>query len=88
MTVGELLMPISGAMRLELLSGDYIQADETPVDVQSERTKGKNHQGYLWQYGRPGSTVLFDFRMGRSAAGPERFLAGFAGLLQTDGYAG
>jgi transposase len=88
MTVGELLMPISGAMRLELLSGDYIQADETPVDVQSERTKGKNHQGYLWQYGRPGSTVVFDFRMDRSGTGPERFLAGFAGILQTDGYAG
>lgn len=88
MTVGELLLPISGAMRLELLSSDYLQADETPVDVQSGRTKGKDHQAYLWQYGRPGSTVVFDFRMDRSATGPEQFLAGFAGLLQTDGYAG
>ncbi|HYY27743.1 MAG TPA: transposase [Chthoniobacterales bacterium] len=41
MAVGELLMPIVGAMRQELLSGDYIQADETPVDVQSERTKAR-----------------------------------------------
>ncbi|MBV9488693.1 MAG: IS66 family transposase [Verrucomicrobia bacterium] len=88
MTVGELLRPVSGAMRLELLRSDYLQADETPVDVQSERTKGKNHQGYLWEYGQPGATVVFDFRMDRSAAGPEGFLAGFAGLLQTDGYAG
>jgi len=53
-TVGEMLMPIVGAMRRELLSGGYIQADEAPVDVQSERTKGKNHQAYLWQYSRPG----------------------------------
>jgi transposase len=44
MAVGELLMPILGAMRLELLNGGYIQADETPLDVQSDRTKGKNHQ--------------------------------------------
>src|SRR5437868_4597208 len=62
MTVGELLLSVSGAMRLELLSSDYLQADET--------------------------TVVFDFRMDRSATGPERFLAGFAGVLQTDGYAG
>ena len=88
MTVGELLQPICGAMRLELLRSDYLQADETPVDVQSERTRGKNHQGYLWEYGQPGATVVFDFRMDRSAAGPEGFLAGFAGLLQSDGYAG
>jgi transposase len=34
MQVGELLRPIVGAMRGELLSGSYLQADETPVDVQ------------------------------------------------------
>jgi transposase len=34
MTVGELLAPVVGAMRRELLAGSYIQADETTVDVQ------------------------------------------------------
>jgi Transposase IS66 family len=88
MVVGELLMPIVGAMRQELLSGDYIQADETPVDVQSQRTKGKNHQAYLWQYSRPGAAVVFDFQLDRGAHGPREFLADFDGILQTDGYAG
>ena len=88
MAVGELLMPIGGAMRQELLSGDYIQADETPVDVQSERTKGKNHQAYLWQYGRPLGSVVFDFQLDRSGQGPRQFLGEFEGILQTDGYAG
>jgi transposase len=87
MAVGELLMPIVGAMRQELLSGGYIQADETPVDVQSERTKGKNHQAYLWQYSRPGGAVVFDFQLDRAAQGPRQFLAEFDGILQTDGYA-
>jgi transposase len=87
MRVGELLRPISGAMAQELLAGDYIQADETPVDVQSERTKGKNHQAYLWQYSRPGGAVVFDFRMGREREGPKRFLGNFEGILQSDGYA-
>jgi transposase len=88
MAVGELLMPIVGVMRQELLSGDYIQADETPVDVQSERTKGKNHQAYLWQYSRPGGVVVFDFQLDRAAQGPRQFLGEFDGILQTDGYAG
>jgi hypothetical protein len=74
MAVGELLMPISGAMRQELLSGDYIQADETPVGVQSERTKGKNHQAYLWKYGQPLGPVVFDFQLDSSGQGPRRFL--------------
>ena len=88
MAVGELLMPIVGAMRQELLRGGYIQADETPVDVQSERTKGKNHQAYLWQYSRAGAAVVFDFQLDRGAHGPREFLAEFDGILQTDGYAG
>src|SRR5690606_5681069 len=63
---GWLLEAVVRKMREELLSGSYIQADETPVGVQSERTVGRNHRGYLWEFGLPGSTVVFDFRMGRS----------------------
>ena len=44
MRVGELLRPITGAMAEELLAGSYIQADETPVGVQCQRVRGKNHQ--------------------------------------------
>ena len=86
MRVGELAVPIAAAMRRELLSGTYIQADETPVDVQMHDGGGRNHQAYLWQYGRPGAGVVFDFRMGRGRDGPRQFLGKFEGLLQTDGY--
>jgi transposase len=84
--VGELLIPMVAAMRRELISGSYIQADETPVDVQMHEGRGKNHQAYLWQYGRPGGSVVFDFRLGRGRDGPKRFLGRFEGILQTDGY--
>ena len=87
MRVGELLRPISGAMAQELLAGNYIQADETPVGVQPETVRGKNHQAYLWQYSQPGGVVVFDFRMGREREGPRRFLGNFEGILQSDGYA-
>jgi Transposase IS66 family len=56
--VGELLIPMVAAMRRELISGSYIQADETPVDVQTREGRGKNHQAYLWQYSRPGGGVV------------------------------
>jgi len=85
--VGELLIPMASAMKQELLRGTYIQADETPVDVQMHEGRGKNHQAYLWQYSRPGGTVVFDFRLGRGRDGPKQFLGQFEGLLQTDGYA-
>ncbi len=85
--VGELLIPMVAAMRQELISGSYIQADETPVDVQTREGRGQNHQAYLWQYSRPGGTVVFDFRLGRGRDGPKRFLGQFEGILQTDGYA-
>jgi len=87
MRVGELLLPIREAMRRELLAGYYIQADETPVDVQTHDHRGQNHQAYLWQYGTPGGGAVFDFRMSRGREGPLHFLESFQGLLQTDAYA-
>lgn len=86
MRVGELLQPISAAMAQELLDGSYIQADETTVAVQMHDGRGKNHQAYLWQYSRPGGSVVFDFRLGRGREGPKLFLGNFEGILQSDGY--
>jgi len=91
MRVGELLEPIAAAMRWELLAGNYIQADETTINVQMHDKRGKNHQAYLWQYSAPfdpdsGGIVLFDFQMGRGGEAPKKMLRDFAGILQTDGY--
>jgi transposase len=85
--VGELLRPLVAIMGRQLVQGNYLQADETPVGVQMHDGRGKNHQAYLWQYGRPGGETVFDFRLGRDRAGPKYFLQDFHGLLQTDGYA-
>lgn len=86
MQVGQLLMPVVGAMKNELLAGSYLQADETPVDVQMHDGRGHNHQAYLWQYSRPWGAVVFDFRLGRGREGPKQFLGKYGGILQTDGY--
>lgn len=44
MRVGELLEPVVGAMRRDLLTASYIQADETVVPVQTHDRRGENHQ--------------------------------------------
>ena len=86
MRVGELLGPIVGWMRRDLLGESYLQADETPVPVQMHDGRGENHQAYLWQYGKPGGETVFDFCMGRGREGPRKFLGNWEGILQTDGY--
>jgi transposase len=86
MRVGELLTPLAEVMGRELVKGNYIQADETPVAVQMHDRRGHNHQAYLWQYSRPGGSAVFDFQLGRGRAGPREFLGRFEGILQTDGY--
>jgi hypothetical protein len=87
MTIGEMLMPVVGAMRSQLLAGTYIQADETPVDVQTHDGSGSNHQAYLWQYGTPGGMTVFDFQMSRKQERLLNFLGTFEGRLQADAYA-
>ena len=74
MTVGALLVPVNAAQRLKLLARDYLQADETPVGVQSpDAPKGQNHRASQWQYSVPGRPVVFDFQMSHSRAGPAAF---------------
>jgi transposase len=86
MRVGELLQPVAGAMREQLLRASYLQADETIVPVQMHDGRGSDHPAYLWQYGTPGGGTVFDFQLGRGRDGPAKFLKDWNGILQTDGY--
>lgn len=84
----EWLRPIYDHMAWELLQGNYLQADETPVnfcdpDLGLKKTK----QGFFCVYSRPDDNVVFVWRRGRSGADVTGFLDGYVGLLQTDAYA-
>lgn len=83
----ELLKPVYRSIREDLLAGNYLQADATPIRYLDPDVKGKSQQGYLWTYSRPGGDVLFKWRVSRSREGPQEFLKDFRGKLQTDGYA-
>jgi hypothetical protein len=73
-------------MQKDLLAGRYLQVDETPVRCQDPDVPGKTVQGWLWVISRPGGDVVFEWRMSRRHDEVSTLLAGFQGLLQSDGY--
>ena len=73
-------------MKKDLLASTYIQTDETTISVLDKEKQGKVHKGYLWPY-TDGKQILFEYQSGRGRAGPLKFLEGFEGYLQSDGYA-
>jgi transposase len=87
LAAGSLLGAVVRAQQLELLAGEYIQADETTMPCQTGEKTGRNHRAYVWEFSQPGGIVVFDFQMGRGREGPQEFLKGFRGKLQSDGYA-
>jgi transposase len=87
------LMPIIEAIRTHVFAGTRIHADDTPVPVLA---KGKTRTGRLWTYVRDDApfggpdppAAAFFYSPDRSGIHPEKHLAGFAGLMQADAYAG
>jgi transposase len=86
--VCRLMEPLYEHMLAQLRETHYIQADETPIPVQSSHKKGATHKGYHWVYHLPEEgIVVFNYQKSRSKSAPEHMLKDFTGCLQTDGYA-
>ena len=86
--VSSLLEPLYNSLKQKVLKSDYLQADESPLQVQDKQKSGKTHRGYQWVYQAPlEGLVLFDYQHGRGKKGPKAILSDFSGYLQTDGYA-
>jgi len=83
----EWLQPIVREMKRELLGGDYLQVDETPVRVLDPEVQGRCATGWLWVAGQPQGDVIFEFHPGRGKDYAAHLLDGFQGHLQRDGYA-
>jgi len=89
--LNDVFMPLINLMREHQLSGTYLQADETRLQVLKEPGKSATSDKWMWvvRGGPPQQpVVLFDYDASRSAEVPLRLLDGFSGILQTDGYAG
>jgi transposase len=80
------LQAIVREMKAELLRGDYLQVDETPVKVMDPEVQGRCATGWLWVGGVPGGDVIFEFHPGRGKEYALALIGDFRGYLQRDGY--
>ena len=81
------LQPIYREIKSGVLSGGYVQVDETPVDY-LDPGRGKTGQGYLWVCAAPNGDAVFHWETSRAAACLGNVLpVDFTGTLQCDGYA-
>ena len=85
------LQPLIQLMWDHLFHSDYIQADETGIQVLKEAGYSPTGKKYMWvmRGGPPGQPcVLFTYDPSRGHEVPVRLLEDFSGYLQTDGYVG
>lgn len=83
--------PLINLLQEHQLSGDYLQADETRIQVLKETGKVATSDKWMWliRGGPPDKpVVLFTYDVSRGEAVPSRLLEGFKGVLQADGYVG
>ena len=82
-----LLEPLYDCLQNKVLQSNYLQADESPINVQDSHKSGSLHTGYHWVYHAPiERLVLFKYDKSRSLKSPQAFLEEFSGALQSDGY--
>lgn len=83
----EVLEPIYNRMHQNLIDGDYLQIDETPIKViDPDYPNNKTRSGWLWPISRPTGDVVFTWSMTRGSSHLDELLAGFSGYLQSDAY--
>ena len=86
-TAGELITPLYDTLVKKILQSDYLQADETRIQVLDRDKKKKTHRGWYWTYRDVQSgSVFFEYHESRGGEGPKGRLKNFAGHLQSDGY--
>lgn len=87
----DVFKPLINLMREVQNSSDYLQADESRMNVLKENGKTAQSDKWMWltRGGPPGQpSVLFEYDPSRAGNVPVRLLDDFKGILQADGYSG
>ncbi len=87
------LAPLMALIDGHVLAAERLHGDDTTVPVLA---RGKTITGRVWTYvrddrpfgGRAPPAAMFRYSRDRTAEHPNRHLAGYAGILQADAYAG
>lgn len=84
-----ILEPLVAWMRARILESNRIHSDETPVPVRDDE-RDATREGRIWTYvgGAAHRFVVYEYTPTREGAWPKRWLEGWKGYLQADGYSG
>lgn len=86
----DLIKPLYGALKKDVLAFPYIHVDETGLKVicaEENKSKQNIHDGYLWCYTNSiKKLVFFDYQPGRGQNCTIGLLKDFKGVIQTDGW--
>ncbi len=86
-TAAACLVPIYDLLIADILGQDYIQGDETRMQVLKKNKPGSSHRGQMWAFMSPTlKAVAFNYEPTRSGKSANVILDNFAGILQVDGY--
>lgn len=91
MAAFEVCLPMRAALLDYLIASNYLQADETTMQVMDEPNRKNTSTSYMWVYRNhpiDKKVILFDYQQTRKAQWPKQLLKDFKGYLQTDGYKG
>ena len=89
--VAEQAAPLSALMDQAIREGPIVNIDETTVQVLKEPERADTQKSFMWVFrgGDPERPVLrYQYHPSRAGSVPLKYLDGFQGYVQTDGYNG
>ncbi len=88
--VSELCEPLIQLKQKLIVADDYVQADETTVQVLDEVGRSNKTKSYMWCYRGGGDkpSIVYEYQPTRGGHHAKSFLTGFKGYLQSDAYSG
>ena len=91
MKAAESCQPLLALLHNDIRGGPLINVDETTVQVLDEPGRSPTQKSYMWVF-RGGSAdkpvIIYQYHPTRSGDVAKRFLEGYQGIVQTDGYKG
>lgn len=88
-----LVQPLLKRIRLEILDGQVVHMDETPIQVLKEKGRNPWDKSYMWVMARGSPrggprAVIYEYHISRSQIVVEDLLRGFTGYVQSDEFSG
>ncbi|MDQ2993834.1 MAG: IS66 family transposase [Pseudomonadota bacterium] len=88
--VSALCEPLIKELQKIIVSYDYVQSDETTVQVLNEEGRENTTKSYMWCYRGGGEdlSIVYEYQETRGGYHAREFLSGFKGYLQSDAFSG